>query len=244
VDRKKGFIAGMTSVALVVGVTPLMTCVGFLVGSRALLPVLSAAPGYAAMYACLRRGRRAAAVGLMLLWAAALGASATGAAYFWPARAAAVTLNGSSYWEEMRGWVETGQGTESEPAKFVPQHALHAALFAGLSLVTGSVVSIVFGAALMNYMAYYVARVAASSTAHPLLAALAGWHPWSVIRIASFVVIGVILAEPCLSRMQGARRPIGKSRRWLALAGAGLLVDVVLKTLAAPYWPALLRSLR
>ena len=224
--------------------TPIMTGVGFLIGSPALLPVLSAAPGYAAMYLSLRRGRRAAAAGLMLLWAAALGASATGAAYLFPERAAVVTLHGPAYWEEMRGWVETGQGTESEPAKFLPQHVLHTVLFAGLSLVTGSILSIVFGAALMNYMGYYVARVAALSTAHPVLTAFLGWHPWSVIRVGSFVVIGVILAEPAFSRVQGIRRPIGASRRWLALAGAGLVVDLALKTLAAPYWPAILRSLR
>ena len=68
------------------------------------------------------------------------------------------------------------------------------ALFAGLSLATASLASIYFGTVLLNYMAYYVARVIVLSGGSPLAVAMA-WHPWSMLRVAAFVVIGVVLAE-------------------------------------------------
>ena len=125
----------------------------------------------------------------------------------------------------------------------LPQHALHAGAFVALSLLTASVVSVVFGAALMNYMAYYVAELIRLTPSHPWLAALLGWHPWSIVRIVSFVTLGVLLAEPLLRRVTRAPR-LAPPRALLALALAGLVVDVCLKALLAPHWAALLRSLR
>jgi len=153
------------------------------------------------------------------------------------------TLETPAYWDEMHAWLETGQGRESDPSRFVPQHLLHAAAFVALSLLTASTVSVVFGAALMNYMAYYVAEVVRLTPSHPVEAALLGWHPWSVVRIVSFVILGVVLAEPLLRRLTGAPRQ-KSSRVFLGLALAGLLIDVCLKAALAPHWAAVLRGLR
>ncbi len=153
-------------------------------------------------------------------------------------------LHGTAYWDEMSRWLETGQGREADPAEFLPQHLLHAALFIALSLATASLVSIAFGAVLMNYMAYYVARVVLLTPARPVLAGLLAWHPWSVVRVASYVVLGVCLAEPLLARIGGGGWPAAGRRRWIAAAVAGLLLDAALKAALAPHWHALLRSLR
>jgi len=92
---------------------------------------------------------------------------------------------------------------------------------------------------LMNYMGHYVGSLAATSR-HPGLTMILGWHPWAVIRIVSFVVIGVVLSAPVLSRIW--RFPIDRraARRLLAWAGAGLVVDVVMKAAMAPAWQRLL----
>jgi len=208
-----------------------------------LLPVLASAPAYTAMALLLLQERRGAALAAMLLWSLLLGGTMTGLCVLDPVRAERAVLHGPAYWEEMHGWLETGRGRESDPARFLPQHALHAGAFVVLSLVTASLVSVAFGAALMDYMAYYVSRVVLSTPSHPLLAAILGWHPWSIVRIASFVTLGVVLAEPLLRRLTGApaRRP---ARSLLALAVAGLLVDVAMKAALAPHWAQLLRGLR
>src|SRR6185295_17917504 len=137
-------------------------------------------------------------IGIMLVWAFVLGVTMTALCRAWPERASAVVLHGPAYWEEMSVWLETGHGAESTPSIFLPQHALHAAVFVALSLATGSALSILLGTVMMGYMSYYVAHVSASAPAHPLAAAILGWHPWSVVRVGAFIVLGVVLAEPVL----------------------------------------------
>ena len=68
------------------------------------------------------------------------------------------------------------------------------------------------------------------------------WHPWAVIRVISFVVIGVVLSAPLLSRLATFRVDCTASRSLLLGAGAGLIVDIVLKALLAPTWQRLLLS--
>ena len=96
------------------------------------------------------------------------------------------------------------------------------------------------GAVLMNYMGHYVGTLAETS-AHPARTMLLAWHPWAVIRVISFVVIGVVLSAPLLSRIAKFRvdwtASRGSAPGW---AGAGLMLDILLKTLLAPTWQRLL----
>jgi hypothetical protein len=61
-----------------------------------------------------------------------------------------------------------------------------------------------------------------------------------VIRIISFVVIGVVLSVPLLSRITAIRIDSGLAKLLLYVAAAGLVADVLLKTLLAPVWQRLL----
>ena len=96
----------------------------------------------------------------------------------------------------------------------------------------------VLGAALMNYMAFYVASLSrAGVPAGTVL--LLGWQPWAICRVAAFVVLGVVLAEPLLSRV----RPYGydgirAARPFLMVAAGGIAADWILKALLAPHWRA------
>src|SRR5262245_1609574 len=113
-----------------------------MIGSAYLLPILNAAPAYAAMFVLLRRGAVRHAVGLMLVWAATLGLMATLSFALWPRALDATVVNGPEYRDEMFAWIHTGVGREGSPRLFVPQHALHLAAFVALSLVTSSALSI------------------------------------------------------------------------------------------------------
>jgi hypothetical protein len=135
--------------------------------------------------------------------------------------------------------VLTGQGAESTPSQFIPQQAGHAALFSGLALATGGAAAMPMGAVLMNYMGHYVGVLAATSR-RPALTMILGWHPWAVIRVISFVVIGVVLSAPLLSRLWRFQVDRRVARILLIWAGAGLVADIVLKVLLAPAWQRML----
>jgi hypothetical protein len=209
---------------------------GLLLGGGILLPVLNTAAAYAAMVVLLRRGERRKAVGLMLAWAAILAVSATVIFAVWPSAPDPLVCNGPQYREEMFHWIRTGEGRESRPAEFIPQHVLHLAGFVALSLATASAASMVLGAALMNYMGFYVASLSrAGAPAGAVL--LFGWQPWAICRVAAFVVLGVVLAEPLLARLRpypyaGPRA----AKPYLIAAASGIAADWILKALLAPYW--------
>lgn len=204
-----------------------------------LVPAFNTLASYPFMVTALRRGEPRLAIARMLVWALTLGVCATLFAFARPWDAGRLFANGAHYREDMFAWVLTGHGAESTPAQFIPQQARDAALFAALTLASGGLVGMAMGATLMNYMGTYVGSLAAAS-AHPALALVLGWHPWAVIRIISFVTIGVVLAIPLLSRLLPVEQDRGQARRLLTWAAAGLVLDIVLKGLFAPAWRHLL----
>jgi hypothetical protein len=230
-----------TEAVLLVGGTALSYPIASAIGQPWLVPILNTLPAYPTLARWIARGAPGRAVGLMLLWAATLGVCATFFSWLEPERSARLFLNADAYRREMFHWVLTGAGRESRPADFLGQHAAHAALFCALSLASASILSMPMGAALMNYMGHYVGALAAQASS-PWAIVVLGWHPWALVRVASFVTLGVILAQPLAA--YAARRPIRfapSSRRLMQLAFAGLLLDVVLKWMLAPVWQPILR---
>lgn len=215
---------------------------GLALGLAWLLPLLNVAPAYALMLASLRAGERRAAVLLMLVWALALGVGGTVSFALWPRDPATLVLNGPAYRDELFHWIRTGEGREGALHLFLPQHLAHLGLFVALALVSASSVAMTMGAALMNFMSYYVASLwRAGVPAGTVL--LFGWQPWALCRVAAFCTLGVVLAEPLLARLwpypyAGLRA----ARPYLLAAAAGILADWLLKALLAPTWGLSLRA--
>jgi len=209
------------------------------IGMPVLVPVLNTLASYPFMVAALRRGRSREALALMIVWAITMGVCATLVAYAAPWRAGAIFLRGDTYREEMFAWVMTGRGAESTPSEFIPQQAGHAVLFVVLALATAGTLAMPMGAVLMNYMGTYVGSLAAASR-HPAAAMLLGWHPWAIVRVASFVGLGVVLSAVLLSRVLGFQADWRFGRRVIVFATCGLVVDVALKAAFAPSWQRLL----
>jgi hypothetical protein len=191
------------------------------------------------MVLALKRGDLRLAVARMLVWAATMGMVATLFSYARPAPTGTLFLRGEAYQKEMFAWVLTGVGAESSPSIFIPQQLTHAAVFAGLTVATGGAAGMPMGAVLMNYMGHYVGVLAATSR-RPALTMILGWHPWAVIRVTSFVIIGVVLSVPLLSRLLKISVDRRLARTLLIGAGIGLIADIVLKALLAPAWQRLL----
>lgn len=230
----------MSSLCIVAG-TAVSYLLAVWIGMPALVPALNTLPAFPFLLLALRDNRTTVALVRMLLWALVLAVCSTGFAYLDPVRTEAVFINAGPYRQEMLEWILTGEGRESSPAQFIPQHVAHAALFCGLALFSGGVLAMPMGALLMNYMGHYVGWLA-SVSAEPTRTMLLGWHPWAVLRVASFVTLGVVLAGPVLSRVAGFRYRLADHRRLVAGALAGLVIDVLLKGMLAPTWSRLLRA--
>ena len=229
--------------ALLVLLTAASYPLGLWLGQRWLLPLLNTAPAYVTLVRLARRGQRAEAVRAMLLWAVVLALAGTFAFATWPTDPGPQVLHGPEYRAEMFRWIRTGEGSEGSPRLFLPQHLLHLVAFVALCLVTASAAGITLGAVLMNYMAFYVASLHRAGA--PLGAVvLLGWQPWAICRVAAFCVLGVVLAEPLLARLEGF--PAGGARAarpYLLAAAAGILADWALKAFLAPTWGLWLRAL-
>lgn len=166
-----------------------------------------------------------------LLWAILLSAATIAFVLAFPEVAAREIVRGEPYRVEMFRWIETGVGKEGDWRQFLPEHALHLALFALLAVASGGYLGLALGAGLLAYMNYFVASVVAASDGG--VGALAtAWFPWSVSRVLAFIALGTLLARPILKR---TRRPFeARHRRWLALILLGLAADIGLKILLAP----------
>ncbi|HXT22055.1 MAG TPA: hypothetical protein VN923_14985, partial [Thermoanaerobaculia bacterium] len=104
----------------------------------------------------------------------------------------------------------------------------------------GGYLGLVLGAFLTAYMSYFVGSFAAAAP-NPWTTALAAWVPWSVVRVMAFVLLGALLARPLLVRQ---RWPFGRREAPLfALAATGIVTDLVMKTLLAPWWGRMLREM-
>jgi hypothetical protein len=227
--------------AVIVGGTAVSYVVGAAVGAPLLVPFFNVAAAFPFMVSSLRRGRVGEAIWRMLVWAAALAVCATIFSYVDTAAAGRLFLRGEIYRREMFDYLVTGHGREGDPRAFIPMHLLHAGVFSALAFATGASLGMVLGAVLMNYMAYYVGALGAAS-AHPWQAMLLAWVPWALIRVMSFVTLGVVLGGPLLSRLLHFRFRIAEQRRWIALAAAGLALDILLKWTLAATWREMIRG--
>jgi len=170
---------------------------------------------------------------LGMLWALCLSAGVILLVFLMPEAAARGIVRGESYRQEMFGWIATGEGKENEWRRFLPEHLLHLGVFILVTCLSGGYLGLVLGALLTAYMSYFVGSYAAAS-GHPLLGSIAGWVPWSVIRVGAFVLFGALFARPLL-----VRRPWPFERleyRLMAVAAAGIAADLLIKILfARPY---------
>jgi hypothetical protein len=203
-----------------------------------LFPALLAAPLAPPFVRLVRRGLRGRAFAAALLWAAGLAISATSASMQRPVEAERTIWRARAYAEQTVSWVRTGQGEEADPRRFVPRHLLELAAFAALSLLTAGAGGLVLGAALLNYMSFYVAALWRLSGAPAAL--ILGWPPWALVRVVAYIAIGTALAGPLAARglPQEERPPFA---RWLLACGlAGVGLDLFLKSTLPPLWRNLL----
>jgi hypothetical protein len=226
--------------AWTVFLTPLLPLLAAVPGGRWALPVVVPLTVYPAFAARVRERDYLGAWTLGLAWAALLSLGVILLVAWLPGAARAGILHGEDYRREMFGWVATGEAPENHPAVFIPQHLLHLGLFLAAAWISGGYLALVMGAALVGYMSYFVGSYAVAS-GHPVLGAVAAWVPWSVLRVAAFVLLGAVFSRPLL-----VRKPWPFARleyQLMALAASGLLADILIKAACASAYGRFLRQM-
>jgi hypothetical protein len=215
---------------------------GFRLSNQYLLPIFNVLISYPVMYSLLVQEQRKRAFATMLFWALCMAVICIWAVVHYPEQARASIFNGAKYQQEMFQWIKTGVGAESDPGRFVPQHLLHFIIFCILSAISAGFFSLLMGAVLMNYMSFYVGSLISASS-DTLKAILMGWHPWAIVRVVSYVVLGVILAEPLICKIVKRDYNYSEVRPYFWIAITGIAVDILMKALLAPTWGLLLRRI-
>jgi hypothetical protein len=222
---------------LLLGVAP--TAVGFALGIRWLLPLLITIPSFFVMRRWLMRGRVWAAYAEMLLSCVWMSMAFILLSLRYPVHAEQVIIGSGDYVADMCQWIKEGGSTEGTPALFIPEHLLHMAIIMVASFATAGFLSLYFGAIQMGYMNYYVAWLITCSDADPWAYAL-GWPVWSIIRVFSFVLLAVALAQPMMHRFNWKRFNV-RQMIWLMIFAIVLeAVDILLKTVIGPHNQAVL----
>jgi len=141
-------------------------------------------------------------------------------------------IRAKAYREGMLEWLATRRGPEKQPAATAVAHIRETIWYAAAAVLTANLVSIAMGAVLLNYMNAYVATLvrAAARTGRVLLLA---WNVWSVVRVIAYVLLGAAAAGPML-RIFGRGASWASLRGLVAAAGAGLVVDLLLKLALSP----------
>lgn len=215
---------------------------GVLSGQPAVLLALTAIPPYLIFLARMRAGRRGAALGLMVAWAALQSLAIIALSQWQPEKAGLAVFHGPAYRATLFDWIRTGEGSEGDWRLFLPEHARHYAFFLLASTLTAGAAGILFGTVLLNYMSYYVAGLflADAMGAHTLKLALMGWPIWSILRVVGFIAGAVAATDLTLAVLRRGRgRPLpwpGASANVLSLSLALVILDALVKALLAPAW--------
>ncbi|HUO86707.1 MAG TPA: hypothetical protein VM617_04890, partial [Thermoanaerobaculia bacterium] len=136
----------------------------------------------------VRFGDHLGAWGIGMAWAGLLSLGVVLLVYLAPEAAVRGIVNGEPYRDEMFGWIASGEGREVTPSRFLPEHLLHLGLFVLLTWVSGGYLGLVLGAFLVAYMSAFVGSYAVAVDAL-VLGPLVAWVPWSVLRVAAFVLL-------------------------------------------------------
>jgi len=179
---------------------------------------------------------------LMVFWSLCMTLSSIGLTLRFSELARREYLLATKYKTEMFRWVETGVGPEGDYRLFLPQHLVQLGILFVTALVSGGFLALVLGAALLNYMSYYVGcLILSASTKWPLL--LVGWPPYAILRVLGYIMLAIACAHHFYYRL--LHYPIDRvlMRRFLYYGLMLVALDVLIKSLFAESWRRLLKAL-
>jgi len=205
------------------------------------LPGLNALLFFLLFLVPVARGEYRWAVKLALIWAAVTILLQVSLSAAWPALMEEKVLRGAAYREEMFLWVRTGQGPEGDISLFLPIHLRHFIIFCAVSLATGGLMGLAMGAVMLGYMNFYAGCLIAASSGS-WITLVFSWPVWSIVRVAGYVTAGTALGAVLLDRRGEGGEKKKKILRFLGLAVALIVLDIILKWLLAGTYQGLLNG--
>ncbi len=143
----------------------------------------------------------------------------------------AVLPAGARYWDESRQWIRTGDNAEYELRAWLPAHVELAGGVTLLGYASLGFTPLSRGLEQVDMMNFYVGQLIVHSRS-AWLAAVAGWHPWSVCRGLGCLVLMFETVSFSLQRLTGRTLSPWNRRgpRWAAVA-AFFALDAAIKYL-------------
>jgi hypothetical protein len=227
------------SYVLVLLLTPAAVILSRWTGSRLALPLLTAIAGY---FPFLLRIQVSLLDGFLILlwWTVILSILVLWFSRRQPELMRSLIWRSQEYSDSMFRWIETQQLPEGSTRQVLFFHFKQTLIYCALAFLSANFFALILGSALLNYMNFYVASLARAS-AKPRKALWMGWNPWSIIRVVSFLYLGIVVSTPMLWLLI----PIPwKLRLALFAPGlAGIALDLVLKITLSKSWSLRLRKL-
>ncbi len=220
-ERRSGSF-GFSLSYIVVGVLAVHLAALVLPGDY-FLPLANGAVFFLLFMQPLRRGDYTAAFYLALTWAVATTLVQIGLTVLAPELMARAVFNGPEYREEMFTWLRTGIGDEGELSRFLPIHVRHYAIFIVVSLLSGGLLGLMLGSAMLGWMNFYVGSLILAAGFAPSAIVLS-WPLYSMVRVLAYLLTGAALAGVLLDRTTRGRAKLLKVLRW---GGLGLLLAVL-----------------
>lgn len=237
----------------------LTTALPVFLGQRFCLPLLNTFVIFPLFVWAVRVGRPRRAVTLAAFWAVCQAGAMLIAGLLLSQQAGNAVLNGLEMRSQAIAW--TAARTFSGPSGFIAglpwspatQLAQLAVVAVG-SLLTAGFAGLLIDALTINATAYIVASVLREAST-PLVALVAGWPLWTVVRLGGYLLIGAALAEPLAigattPRAEDSIEPVWtwrawwrRRRRWLGVGFALALLAIVLQILLGPPWAELMRQI-
>jgi hypothetical protein len=176
---------------------------------------------------------------LLLLWTVMLSVLILWFSWREPERMELLIWRSREYTSGMFRWIASGKLPEGSPKNVVFFHIKQTLLYCVIALLSANFLALLLGSALLNYMNYYVARLARSSS-NSSRALIMGWNPWSVVRVLSFLWLGMVVSTPSLGLLFAI--PWRLSVPLVIPGVAGILVDLAFKLTLSPIWSTRLRA--
>src|SRR5262249_6248261 len=120
-----------------------------------------------------------------------------------PARMEQSIWRSRSYSDSMFEWITSGQLPEGSSSQVVLSHIKQTVIYCLAGLISANFLSLFMGSALLNYMNFYVAEFYGKSLSRS--GAWKAWNPWSIVRVVTFLWIGVLVSVPILARILGVQ---------------------------------------
>jgi hypothetical protein len=149
-----------------------------------------------------------------------------------PTGAGAVLPRSDWYWDKQYTWITTGQDPEYALSAWVPAHFQLLAAAVVLGFTSFGAIAFYQGFFEVDLMNFYNAQLLSASASQPLALVL-GWHPWSLLRGAGYVLLSFEIVSLALAWISGVPVATRRARAWrwtlgLAFLAADGLVKIVL----------------